>query len=152
LLTTICVLAVPNALPDDLVVPPSGFDPASLAVNLQPYCLPERSMGNRNEAVACLNFLLGLNKLWFELNSRRSSEFCFSGKTRITGVSESGKPEKAHCAQIGQSMGWIIAECTNGTRVGGKNVFPSFLLMMLIVLGVIAVTGNASLRVVVEGR
>src|ERR1700712_2258919 len=93
LLAAMCAVAFPSTIPSNITEPLDGTDTAGTATDLKidPYCLPERSMGNRNEAMSCLNFLLSRNEQWCELTSQRSAEFCFSGKTRITGVTETRK-------------------------------------------------------------
>jgi hypothetical protein len=117
-----CVAAAPSIVPRNITEPLDGSDSDATATDLKldPYCLPERSMGNRNEAMSCLNFLFSRNEQWCELTSQRSAEFCFSGKTRITGVTETRKPERAKCAEVAHAIAWVIDNCANGTKVGGK--------------------------------
>jgi hypothetical protein len=109
------------------IASPSGLLPRSDATEstdsapaLEPYCLHDRVSGNRNEAMACLSYLMGRNDQWCEVGGQSSSEFCFSGNTKITGVTETLRPVRSSCREVAQAIAWVIDNCTRGQRVGGK--------------------------------
>jgi hypothetical protein len=120
LLAVLLAITCATASPSSLLPRSDSTEMTDSSPALEPYCLHDRVSGNHNEAMACLMFLMTRNDQWCEISGKSSSEFCSSGKTKITGVTETLGPVRARCREVAQAIAWVIDNCSKGQRVGGK--------------------------------
>jgi len=102
----------------------------------EPYCFNRELMGDRGEALSCINMLLKKGSETCSVWPSELSEFCFAGSTKILGSTESRRPENTPCLEVAKSVAWVVDNCKQGSQTGGAKL----------------TTENMNLRVIVEKR